>query len=83
MYSQRTYDLILMDIQMPEMDGLQAIKEIRQLEREYAKQGHTTIIAITTNSDRNECLEAGVDGYAQKPFSFNDFNTLFAQYNLV
>jgi CheY-like chemotaxis protein len=82
-FKVKEYDLILMDIQMPEMDGLQAVKEIRKIELEYLKKGHTTIIAITTNPDKAECLKAGVDGYAQKPFSFDELSTLFRDYNLV
>lgn len=83
MFQNKQYDLILMDIQMPEMDGLQAVKEIRKIEEDYRKAGHTTIIAITTNLNKEECIEAGVDGYAQKPFSFEEFNALFYQFNLV
>ena len=82
-FREKEYDLILMDIQMPEMDGLQAVKEIRKIEQEYLKKGHTTIIAITTNPDKAECINAGVDGYAQKPFSFDDLGNLFREYNLV
>ena len=82
-FNNKQYDLILMDVQMPEMDGLQAVKEIRRLEKETDYQEHTTIIAITTNANKAECIEAGVDGYARKPFSLEEFNTLFYQHNLV
>lgn len=82
-FRDKSYDLILMDIQMPEMDGLQAVKEIRKIEAAYLENGHTTIIAITTNPDKAECIQAGVDGYAQKPFSFDELTTLFQEYNLV
>jgi len=82
-FNNERYDLILMDVQMPEMDGLQAVKEIRRIEKEQDQQGHTTIIAITTNANKAECIEAGVDGYARKPFSLEEFNTLFYQHNLV
>jgi len=82
-FNNKQYDLILMDVQMPEMDGLQAVKEIRRLEKEKDIIGHTTIIAITTNANKAECIEAGVDGYARKPFSLEEFNTLFYQHNLV
>jgi len=82
-FKAKEYDLILMDIQMPEMDGLQAVKEIRKIEMDYLKKGHTTIIAFTTNPDKNECIKAGVDGYAQKPLSFSEFSTLFSDYDLA
>ena len=82
-FKVKEYDVILMDIQMPVMDGLEAVREIRKIEMDYLKKGHTTIIATTTNSDKLECLNAGMDGYAQKPFSFDDLSTLFRTYNLV
>lgn len=62
---KKQYDLIFMDIQMPEMDGLTATKEIR---KRYNKQ--QVIIAMTANAmqgDREECLSAGMDDYASKP----------------
>lgn len=77
------YDLILMDIQMPEMDGLQAAKEIRRIETDYPEKGHTIIIAITTNPDKVTILKAGMDGYTQKPFSFNGLNTLLSDNDLI
>ena len=81
-FKVKEYDLILMDIQMPEMDGLQAVKEIRAIEKDYNTKGHITIIAITTNPDKAECLKAGVDGYVQKPFCFDELSTLVRDYNL-
>jgi CheY-like chemotaxis protein len=82
-FKERKYDLILMDIQMPEMDGLQAIKEIRKLELDYINKGHTTIIAITTYPNKEECYKAGVDGYAQKPFRFEELTKSLVEYNLT
>jgi CheY-like chemotaxis protein len=82
-FKGKEYDLILMDIQMPEMDGLQAVREIRKLELDHLHKAHTTIIAITTNPDKMECINAGVDGYAQKPFNFDELRNLFYEYNLV
>ncbi len=62
------FDLILMDVQMPEMDGLEATARIRQ--QEAQRGGHIPIIAMTANTmqgDRERCLEAGMDGYIPKP----------------
>jgi signal transduction histidine kinase/DNA-binding response OmpR family regulator len=64
------FDLVLMDIQMPEMDGLTATRKIRESERET--QRHLPIIAMTAHAmkgDRERCIEAGMDGYVSKPIS--------------
>ncbi|MXV15439.1 response regulator [Hufsiella ginkgonis] len=62
---EKSYDLILMDIQMPDMDGLEATRQIR---RNYTEQPH--IIAMTANAmieDREECFKAGMNNYISKP----------------
>jgi CheY-like chemotaxis protein len=62
------FDLVLMDVQMPGMDGLSAARAIRERERDTG--GHLPIIALTAHamaSDRQRCLEAGMDGYVAKP----------------
>lgn len=68
-YQESEFDLILMDVQMPEMDGLQASREIRRIEKETGRD-HTRIIALTANALRESleaCLEAGMDDYMTKP----------------
>jgi two-component system, sensor histidine kinase and response regulator len=66
--SRDSFDLILMDISMPEMDGLEATAAIREMQR--ASGLHTPIIAMTAHAlvgDRERCLEAGMDAYVAKP----------------
>jgi len=66
---QERFDLVLMDVQMPGMDGLEATRQIRALEAALGK--HTPILALTANAmkgDETSCLSAGMDGYLTKPF---------------
>ena len=66
-------DVILMDVQMPEMDGFEATQAIRELEA--ASRRHTPVIAMTAHAmkgDRERCLGAGMDGYVSKPVAAED-----------
>lgn len=68
LYKKGGFDLILMDVQMPEMDGLEATEKIRKIEGSAG--GHIPIIAITASAfeeDKKRCLAAGMDAYTTKP----------------
>jgi CheY-like chemotaxis protein len=63
------FDVVLMDVQMPEMDGFEAVQRIRKMETTSGR--HQPVIAVTANAmrgDRERCLGAGMDGYLAKPF---------------
>ena len=77
------FDAILMDIQMPELDGIEATREIRQAE---APGRHTPIIAITANALKGEherCIEAGLDDYISKPYGVHELQTLLQRWLLT
>ncbi len=79
-FARSTYDVILMDVQMPEMNGLDATRLIRDAERRAG--GHTPIIAMTAHAmkgDRERCLEAGMDDYLPKPIRPADLFALLEQ----
>ena len=76
------YDLILMDMQMPVMDGLEATRIIKKMASD-GDIGNVPIIALTANAmegDRNRCLEAGMDDYLSKPVKKADLNIVIAKW---
>jgi CheY-like chemotaxis protein len=64
------FDLILMDCQMPRMDGFEATRQIRKIEEQHGDGLRIPIVAITANAmqgDREKCIDAGMDDYIAKP----------------
>ncbi len=65
---RESFDLILMDVQMPELDGFETTAAIREMEK--ITRAHLPIVAMTANAmegDRERCLDSGMDGYISKP----------------
>jgi PAS domain S-box-containing protein len=76
----QAFDLILMDVQMPEVDGLEATREIRRRE---TPSNRTPIVALTAHAmsgDRERCLAAGMDGYMTKPVSPRELEEVLEKY---
>ncbi len=80
LYQKGRYDIVLLDVMMPEMDGYEVTRRIRAMD---GKQRHTPIIAITANAlsgDRERCLKAGMDDYVSKPLRGADLEELLSRY---
>jgi CheY-like chemotaxis protein len=79
--SSRQYDLILMDVQMPEMDGLEATRMIR-----LCLAAQPVIIAMTANvmqGDRQDCIQSGMDDYISKPVELNELVSMLEKWALL
>jgi two-component system, sensor histidine kinase and response regulator len=76
-----TYDLVLMDVQMPEMDGIEATMALR--EREGVTGSHQPVVALTAlviKGDKEKCLAAGMDGYLSKPIRQHELDEILESY---
>jgi two-component system, sensor histidine kinase and response regulator len=81
MLKKQNFDIVLMDIQMPEMDGFEATKRIR--EKEQASGTHQPIIALTAHAmkgDRERCLASGMDDYLNKPIRPDELDEILERY---
>lgn len=74
------YDLILMDVYMPLMTGLEATRQIVERQRNAGKPA-TPIIAITAGASREQCLEAGMIGYLEKPILGHTLRRYLTEFN--
>ncbi len=82
-FLENNYDLILMDIQMPVMNGLEATARIRELEQQMEVEHRIPIIAITAfafEHDKQNCLDAGMDDYLTKPYRPQDLIDIIKVY---
>ena len=86
LFKEKKFDLILMDIMMPVMDGLEATREIRKIEKANKLNEYTPIIAVTANTldnDREKCLSWGMDEFIAKPFDMNQLNEILQTLKIV
>ena len=69
---RQPYDAVLMDVRMPEMDGLEATRQIREYESRQANRSRSFIIALTADAltgDREKCINSGMDDFLSKPLN--------------
>ena len=81
-FSKNDFDIVLMDCQMPVMDGYEATREIRKIEKAGSLK-RTPIVALTANAvrgDKEKVLEAGMDGYLSKPYQYDQLQELIENY---
>jgi len=82
-YNEKKFDLILMDIMLPEMDGYEITIKIRELENKRGVIKKVPIIALTANAldnDKDKCLQAGMTDYLSKPFTSLELNEMIEKY---
>jgi osomolarity two-component system sensor histidine kinase NIK1 len=80
LFRERKFDVILMDIMMPVMDGIEATVKIREIETSENIERRTPIIALTANTmdnDRDKCISFGMDEFMAKPFDIEKLKTIF------
>lgn len=83
-YQTQQFDLVMMDVQMPELNGYEATAAIREMEKTSGK--HTPIVAMTAHAmtgDRERCLDAGMDGYVSKPINTKELFTVIEEVTVI
>ena len=84
-FCEKKFDVILMDIMMPVMDGIEATIKIREIEKRDNIQNRTPIIALTANTmdnDRDKCISYGMDEFMSKPFDIEKLKSVFDDLNI-
>ncbi|MDD4192972.1 MAG: response regulator [Mangrovibacterium sp.] len=82
LFKKSKFDVILMDIMMPVMDGLEATRRIREYETSQQRKETTPIIALTANTmdnDREKCLSYGMNEFMSKPFEMERLQQIFRE----
>ena len=82
-FSEKNFDMLFMDCQMPVLDGYQATDAIRKQERFDPQAGHTPIVALTAHAlegDKEKCLKAGMDDYMSKPFRVDEMKEMIVKW---
>ena len=82
LFQKNIYDLVLMDMQMPEVDGLQATTMIRNYEKDKLMKNQAYIVALTANAmteDKQKCLLAGMNNFLSKPFTEKEINKILVE----
>ncbi len=85
-FKKSKFDVILMDIMMPIMDGLEATVQIRNYEKDKSIINQTPIIALTANTmdnDREKCISFGMNDFMAKPFDVEKLNQIFEELRII